>query len=146
MVVWVVVGLILGLIAGILAIVGYLWGVRRGFRKLFGEKRSKYLGIGRVLATGYTYEKGVPKREYDRDNPTGYMTGQWIDVQVVEGVMGFNGAHSEGEVIRGVWSYGGDVGIAGKPQVGDLVGYYDEPYCQIWEKLEGLAAGETSGK
>ena len=60
------------------------------------------------------------------------MTSQWIDVEVIEGVMA---SHSQGEVIRGVWSYGGDVGIVGKPQVGDLVGYYRDGYCQIWEKV-----------
>jgi len=119
---------------------------RRRVQRRKAAKEGKYLGIGRVLATGYACQKGVPRREYHRDNPTGYMTGQWIDVQVAEGVMDFNGLHSEGEVIRGVWSYGGDVGIAGKPQVGDLVGYYREGYCQVWEKLEALTTAEASGK
>jgi len=113
-------------------------GVQKGVKRRKRPKRresweSKYSGIGRVLATGYNYE-GVP--ETHGYNPTGYMTGQWIDVEVLEGVMEFNGFHSPGEVIQGVWSYGGDVGVAGRPQVGDIVGYKRDGYCQIWEKLD----------
>jgi len=96
--------------------------------------REKYFGVGRVLKTGYAYEEGTNR--YNPDNLTGYKTGQWIDVEVLEGEMYFNKWYGPGEIIRGIWSYGGDVGIIGKPQVGDLVGYYEEPYCQIWEKTK----------
>jgi len=97
--------------------------------------RRNYLGIGRVLRTGYSYMDGVDPSEYDPDNPTGYMTGQWIDVEVIEGKMYFNKWFSPKEIIRGIWSYGGDVGIVGKPREGDLVGYYEQEYAKVWEKI-----------
>jgi hypothetical protein len=93
--------------------------------------RGQYLGVGRVLNAGYAYE--FDPSEYDPDNPTGYNTGQWIDVEVIEGKMG---CRDPGTIIRGVWSYGGDTGIVGKPKEGDLVGYYEAPYCNIWEKID----------
>ena len=95
-----------------------------------------YFGIGCILKTGYSYQEGIDPSVYDPDNSTGYLTGQWIDVEVLEGKMYFNRWYGKGKIIRGVWSYGGDVGIVGKPKVGDLVGYYEEGYCKIWEKLQ----------
>lgn len=80
--------------------------------------------------------------EYNPDNPSGWMTGQWINVEVLEGKMYFNKWFGPGETIRGVWSYGGDVGIVGKPKVGDLVGYYEEGYAKIWEKVSNNSVKE----
>lgn len=99
--------------------------------------RGQYLGVGRVLNTGYAYE--FDPSEYDPDNPTGYNTGQWIDVEVIEGKIG---CRDPGTIIRGVWSYGGDTGIVGKPKVGDLVGYYETQYCNVWEKIENKSVRE----
>lgn len=104
--------------------------------------RGKYLGVGRVLETGYTYQEGVPRGDYNLDNPTGYMTGQWINVEVLEGKMYFNKWYGPGEIIRGIWSYGGDVGIVGKPKAGDLVGYYAEGYAKIWENVSNNSVRE----
>lgn len=103
---------------------------------------GKHLGVGRVLETGYAYQEGAPRGDYNPDNPTGYMTGQWINVEVLEGKMYFNKWYGPGEIIRGVWSYGGDVGIVGKPKVGDLVGYYAEGYAKIWEKVSNNSVRE----
>jgi len=36
--------------------------------------RGKYFGVGRVLKTGYAYQEGIDRSEYDPDNPTGWMT------------------------------------------------------------------------
>jgi hypothetical protein len=44
--------------------------------------RGKFNCLGKVTASGYKYD-GSP-RDYEMNNPTGYMTGQWIDVEVTE--------------------------------------------------------------
>jgi hypothetical protein len=99
---------------------------------LAGPKiRGKYHGIARVLKTGWETD-----RDYDVDNKTGYNTGQWIDIEVIEGVVFFNKPYYPGEVIKGIWSYGGDTGIVGKPEKGDLVGYREVLPCLFWEKIE----------
>jgi hypothetical protein len=58
---------------------------------------------------------------------------------VIEGKMG---CIDPGTIIRGVWSYGGDTGIVGKPKEGDLVGYYEASYCDIWEKIDNKSSVE----
>jgi hypothetical protein len=93
---------------------------------------GKYAGVGRVLDTGYKYAEGQPPSGYNADNPTGYRTGQWIAVEVIEGAMG---SYRKGEEIKVIWSYGGDTGIIGKPQIGDMVGFYYDYYASLWEKL-----------
>ena len=93
---------------------------------------GKYAGVGRVLDTGYAYAEGLSSSDYAVDNPTGYRTGQWIKVQVLEGAMG---GYRKGEKIERIWSYGGDTGIIGKPQIDDIVGFYYDMYAQLWEKL-----------
>ncbi|MBA7662304.1 hypothetical protein ES703_70332 [subsurface metagenome] len=93
---------------------------------------GKYAGVGRVLDTGYACAEGLSSSDYDADNPTGYNTGQWITVQVIEGAMG---GYHKGEKIERIWSYGGDTGIIGKPQIGDIVGFYYGRYAELWEKL-----------
>ena len=40
------------------------------------------------------------------------------------------------DILRGIWAYGGDIGIAGRPKVGGTVGYYEENYAKIWERIE----------
>jgi hypothetical protein len=99
--------------------------------------RGKFNCLGQVTASGYKYDG--PPRDYDMNNPTGYMTGQWIDVEVIE-VSSVPALYSKkifnpGEFIQGFWSYGGDDGIVGKPQVGDVVGYYEAKYAHVWEKV-----------
>lgn len=93
---------------------------------------GKYAGIGRVLDTGYACAEGLSSSDYDADNPTGYNTGQWITVQVIEGAMG---GYHKGDTIERIWSYGGDTGIIGKPQTGDIIGFYYAMYAELWEKL-----------
>lgn len=99
---------------------------------------GKYAGIGRILDTGYDYAEGLSSSDYDADNPTGYNTGQWITVQVIEGIMG---SYRKDEKITKIWSYGGDTGIIGKPQIGDIVGFYYDYYAQLWEKLASNQKG-----
>jgi hypothetical protein len=96
---------------------------------------GKYAGVGLVLDTGYKYAEDRSPSDYNADNPTGYETGQWITVRVIEGAMG---SHRKGAKIEGIWSYGGDTGIIGKPQIGDIVGFYYGHYAKLWEKLTPL--------
>lgn len=93
---------------------------------------GKYAGVGCVLDTGYAYVEGESPSDYDADNPKGWRTGQWITVQVIEGAMG---GYHKGDTIERIWSYGGDTGIIGKPQTGDIIGFYYARYAELWEKL-----------
>ena len=100
---------------------------------------GKYNYLGRVVATGYRRDPGSPAN--DPNNPTGWSTGQWIDIVILE-VSSIPPKFSRkiyrtGETVTGFWSYGGDDGIVGKPSVGDVVGYFEEPYVRIWEKTFG---------
>lgn len=102
---------------------------------LFG----KYNCIGRVTNTGVRRDSDAPPIWYDKNNPTGYLTGQWIDVQVTE-VTNVPAKYSKAifhkdEQIKGFWAYGGDNGIAGNPGKGDLVGYFEDMYAHVWEKI-----------
>jgi len=102
--------------------------------------RGKYYCLGRVTGSRYTYQEGTSASDYNPDNPTGYCTGQSIDVEVVEvceiPCVFSRRVYRVGEIIEGFWSYGGDNGIVGKPKVGDIVGYFEEPYANTWEKVE----------
>ena len=94
---------------------------------------GKFHGIARVLETGW--KRGTI---YEKDNPSGFATGQWINVEVIEGAVYLNGPFYPGDNIIGIWSYGGDTGIIGKPKKGDLVGYYEEYPAKLWEKIENI--------
>jgi hypothetical protein len=93
---------------------------------------GKYTGVGLVLDTGYKYYEGSSASDYDADHPGGFNTGQWIIVQVTEGIMS---SYPKGITTNRVWSYGGDTVIIGKPKIGNIVGFYWGFYAQIWEKL-----------
>lgn len=98
---------------------------------------GKYAGIGRVVDTRHfdTYEvEGYGN--FDQDNPDGYATGQCIDVLITKGVADRKRSFYRGEVVKDICSYGGDVGIIGKPQIGDIVGFRIGYYAQIWEKVD----------
>lgn len=97
---------------------------------------GEYAAKGRILATGYECRPGTKESDYFRDHPGGFATGQWIDVEIVEGAVGNGGTHGPGEVIRHIHSDGGDVNIVGKPQVGDMVGYQHGTFTLSWVKLE----------
>jgi len=97
---------------------------------------GRYAGIGRVLESHYLEEESGSYGSYEPDNPTGFRTGQCINVQVIEGVVYRREIFHQGEIVEGICSYGGDVGIVGKPQVGDIVGFYFGYYVQIWENVE----------
>lgn len=104
-------------------------------RLLFG----KYNCIGRVTNTGVRRDSDAPPIWYDKNNPTGYLTGQWIDVQVTEATdvpaKYSQKIFQENELIEGFWAYGGDNGISGNPARGDLVGYFEDRYAHVWEKI-----------
>ena len=72
----------------------------------FGEGDSHYVGIGRVVATGYRYPEGEDPREYEKDEYEYYKTGQWLDIKVLDGVMFFNRPFHQGEIIKGIWPCG----------------------------------------
>lgn len=91
------------------------------------RKESGFTGIARVLDAGW--EEGPT---FDRDEEGGFGTGQWITVEIVEGVVHFNQPFFPGDVVAGIFSYGGDTAIRGRPAVGDLVGYIDP---DEWVKL-----------
>lgn len=97
---------------------------------------DRYVGIGRVLESYYREEESGPYGNYDPDNPTGFRTGQCIKVQVTEGVVYRREIFHQDDIVEGICSYGGDVGIIGKPKVGDIVGFYFGYYVQIWENVE----------
>lgn len=90
-----------------------------------------YSAIGRVLDTGYGEGE-----EFDEDRENGYCTGQWIDVEIIYGLVNIdNRSYCRSDVISGIWSYGGDTVIVGKPQRGDIIGYYEGFYSHVWEKI-----------
>ncbi|GAI08804.1 unnamed protein product [marine sediment metagenome] len=98
---------------------------------------GKYAGIGRVVDTRHFDAYGVEGYgNFDQDNPDGYATGQCIDVLVTKGVVDRRHSFYRGEVVKDICSYGGDVGIIGKPQIGDIVGFRIGYYAQIWEKVD----------
>jgi len=103
----------------------------------------KYAGTGRVL-NSYYLDESSDYGAFDPDNPTGYRTGQCIDVQVIEGVVYRRKEFYPGEIVEGICSYGGDVGVAGKPKVGDIVGFYLGYYAQVWERIEIPSQPDTS--
>jgi len=105
---------------------------------------GRYAGIGRVLESYYLKEESGPYGSYDPDNPTGFRTGQCIKVQVTEGVVCRREVFHQGEIVENICSYGGDVGIVGKPQVGDIVGFYFGYYVQIWENVEAPYQPDSS--
>jgi hypothetical protein len=92
---------------------------------------EKYTGICRVLNTRY-----LDNDTYDKDNPMGFRTGQCIDVEVIDGVVYCGKAFRKGDVVNNICSYGGDIGVVGKPQIGDTVGFYFDHYAEVWEKVE----------
>lgn len=100
---------------------------------------GKYHCIGKVLRTGVKKDVDAPPIWYDKNNSTGYLTGQWIDVEVIETTSvpaKYSGTlFTTGQVIEGFWAYGGDNGIAGNPQKGDRVGYFEGNYAHVWEKI-----------
>ena len=91
---------------------------------------SKYMLIACVIDTSYSTEY-----DFDPENPDGFATGQIIDVVVIDDIVGYGGKR-EGELIEGIYSYGGDTMIVGKPQTGDIVGWRLGYYASIWEKIE----------
>jgi len=98
---------------------------------------GKYDGIGRVVDTRHFDTYGVVGYgDFDEDEPHGFATGQCIDVLVTEGVVFRRDSFHKGETVQHICSYGGDVMIIGKPQIGDMVGFRSESYyAQIWEKI-----------
>lgn len=97
---------------------------------------GKYTGVARVLETGYEHDPDAPPGVYQPNNPRGFMTGQWITIKVVEGIIErANKKHHKGDIIEGIWSHGGDTVIVGKPKVGDMVGLSYGNYAIIFKKL-----------
>jgi hypothetical protein len=91
---------------------------------------GKYILIACVTDTRYS-----PEGDFDPDNPTGYATGQIIDIVIIDSVACYDGDYEggcAGDTIEGIYSYGGDTGIIGKPQAGDLVGWRLGNYASIW--------------
>ncbi|MFQ6052370.1 MAG: hypothetical protein ACE5K4_11865 [Candidatus Hydrothermarchaeota archaeon] len=108
--------------------------------------KNKYTGIGRVLASGYKYPEGEDPREYERYEYEVYKTGQWIDLEVIDGVMYFNRLFHKGEIIKGIWQCGetdGIVEIMDELKTGDTVGYssFDSWWgsrFHVWEKAKWI--------
>ncbi len=96
---------------------------------------GRYSGIG-IVMDSYYLDEGTGHGGYEPDNPTGFRTGQCIKVQVTKGVVCSIEVYKQDEIVDRICSYGGDVGIIGKPQIGDIVGFYLGYYVQIWEKVE----------
>ncbi len=96
---------------------------------------GRYSGIG-IVMDSYYLDEGTGHGGYLPDNPTGFRTGQCLKVEVTQGVVIQRGIYKQGEIVDNICSYGGDVGIIGKPQKGDIVGFYLGCYVQIWEKVE----------
>jgi len=92
---------------------------------------GKYTLLARVLDTSYTIED-----EFDPENPDGYATGQSIDILIIDDVACNGNKCRKGEIIRGIFSNGGDTVIVGKPKVGDAVGHRLGDYASIWEKID----------
>lgn len=92
---------------------------------------ATYRGTAKVIATGSLDGDG-----FRPDNPTGYKTGQWIEVRVLSKTLQTSEGSrvwKRGETFR-TSSYGGDVGIAGKPGVGDEVHCYSGNYAVVFER------------
>ncbi|MFC2070292.1 hypothetical protein ACFLTB_03875 [Chloroflexota bacterium] len=98
---------------------------------------GKYEGIGRVVDTRHFDTYGVVGYgDFNEDAPDGFATGQCIDVLVTEGTVLRKRTFYKGETVEHICSYGTDILIIGKPQIGDMVGFRLEGYNEIWEKVD----------
>ncbi len=106
-------------------------------KKAKSQIYRKYMGIGRVVDTRHFDTYGVVGYgDFDEDEPNGIATGQCIDVLVTEGTVFRKRWYHKGETVEHICSYGGDILIMGKPQIGDMVGFRSESYyAQIWGKI-----------
>ena len=105
----------------------YLDAIRRT-KEILYPYLGEYTAIARVLRSEFYYPPGEDPRLYERFEYEYYKTGQRIDVDVIDGQMYFDQVYYKGDRITGIWGCAetdlGYVQIFGKPEVGDLVGYY----------------------
>jgi len=105
----------------------YLDAIHRT-REILYPYLDEYTAVARVLRSEFYYPPGDDPRNYERFEYEYYKTGQRIDVEVIDGQIYFDQLYFKGDRITGIWGCDetdlGYVQILGKPEVGDLVGYY----------------------
>ena len=97
-------------------------------RLLYG----RYWGAGLVAESSFTncfdWDKG-------EETPDNRIHGR-IKVEVLTGIMWRRRPYRAGETVLVESSQlSGDEGIRGCPKPGDIVGYVEYPYSQLWEKI-----------
>jgi hypothetical protein len=93
---------------------------------------ARYWGVAVVVDSSYANCIGWHKgQDHEPDN----RIFGWIKTSVIAGVVWRRRPYRAGEDVYVKSNSENDVGIRGCPKLGDVIGYVEEDYAQMWEKI-----------